>query len=227
MSTEALTPMADLAGRWGVTPNTVSRRLAFLEVKPIRQGNYRFLTAEQLELAEALHHHILSGKPQESFPRPDQQDGRLVARRVPAAGQVAPQVATEQVAALVTAMAQLMPSPVVDPLQRARGLAEAADNWLVLENSELKALGVVGVAGQTEQTVDAHGYRFHRHQPGGEKTRVLWTVERLLGQPATSPATRHSTSPATSRPVGFLSEPPIAAAMRTITVAAVSLPAFR
>ena len=227
MSTEALTPMAELAGRWGVTANTVSRRLAFLGIKPIRQGNYRFLDPEQLEQAVALHQHILSGKPQESFPLPDQGDGRLVARRVPAAGQVAGQVATEQLTALVAAMGQLMPSPAADPLQRARGLAEAADNGLVLENSELRALGVVGVAGQPDQTVDAHGYRFRRHQPAGPGGRVLWTVERLLGQPATSPATRHSTSPATSRPVGFLSEPPITAAMRTITVAAVSLPALR
>lgn len=219
--------MADLAGRWGVTANTVSRRLAFLGIKPIRQGNYRFLDPEQLEQAEALHHHILSGKPQESFPLPDQGEGRLVARRVPAAGQVVPQVATEQLAALVAAMGQLMPSPAADPLQRARGLAEAADNGLVLDNSELRALGVVGVAGQPDQTVDAHGYRFRRHQPAGPGGRVLWTVERLLGQPATSPATRHTTSPATSRTVGFLSEPPIAAAMQTITVAAVSLPFLR
>jgi hypothetical protein len=227
MTAEALTPMADLAGRWGVTPNTVSRRLAFLGIKPIRQGNYRFLTPEQLDLAGALHQHILSGKPQESFPRPDQPEGGLVARRVPAGGQVAPQVATEQVAALVAAMGQLLPRPAVDPLQRARGLAEAADNWLVLENSELKDLGVAGVAGSKEPTVDRHGYRFRRHQPAGPGTTVLWTVERLLGQPATSPATRHGTSHGTSRPVGFLSEPPIAAAMQTVTVAAVSLPSLR
>lgn len=227
MSTEALTPMAELARRWSVTPNTVSRRLAFLGIKPIRQGNYRFLSPDQLELAGELHQHLLSGKPLESFPLPDQGDGRLVARRVPPAGQVAPQVAADQITALVAAMGQLLPSPAVDPLQRARGLAEAADNWLVLENSELKALGVVGVAGQTEQNVDAHGYRFHRHQPGGPGARVLWTVERLLGQPATSPATRHSTSPATSRPVGFLSEPPFAASMQTVTVAAVALPLLR
>lgn len=215
--------MAELASRWGVTPNTVSRRLAFLRIKPDRQGNYRFLSSEQLQQAEELHQHILSGKPQESFPLPDQSQGRLVARQVPAAGQVA----ADQMAALMAAMGQLMPSPAADPLQRARGLAEAADNWLVFDNSELRALGVVGVAGSQEQSVDAHGYRFLRHQSGGPGARVLWTVQRLLGQPATSPTTRHSTSPATSRTVGFLSEPPITAAMRTITVAAVALPSLR
>ena len=48
---EALIPMAELAARWAVRPNTVSRRLAFLGIKPIRQGNYRFLTPEQVEQA--------------------------------------------------------------------------------------------------------------------------------------------------------------------------------
>ena len=62
-----LAAMADLADRWGVTPNTVSRRLSFLGIKPIRQGNYRFLDAEQLALAEQFQQHILSGKPMEAF----------------------------------------------------------------------------------------------------------------------------------------------------------------
>ena len=62
-----LVPMTDLAGRWGVTPNTVSRRLSFLGIKPIRRGNFRFLTPEQLDLAEALHRHISIGKPMDEF----------------------------------------------------------------------------------------------------------------------------------------------------------------
>jgi hypothetical protein len=76
--TDTLFPMADLAARWGVTPNTVSRRLAFLQIKPIRQGNYRFLTVEQLELANALHSHVLSGQPMETFPH-SQQEGEAMA----------------------------------------------------------------------------------------------------------------------------------------------------
>ena len=212
MSAEALTPMADLSARWGVTANTVSRRLSFLGIKPERQGNHRFITAEQLALGDELQQHILSGKPMESFPRADQSEGRLVARRVDA--QVTPQVA-----ALVAAITAAMPSPAADPLQRARALAEAADNGLVLDNEELRRLGVRGVAGKGEGAVEAHGYRFLRHKPGNA---VLWTVERLLGRAAIT----SSASPATSRAVGFLADPSAAAALQTVSVSAVSLPRF-
>jgi len=184
---EALTPMADLAGRWGVTANTVSRRLAFLGIKPIRQGNYRYLTPDQLDLAEQLHQHILSGKPQDSFPRPE-ADGQtgLVPRQVPRGGLVPRQVSEP-----------LIFQPAPDPLARARGLAEAADRALVLTNDELEALGVKGASGWREDK-DAYGYRFRRHKQG---RIVLWTVERALGSPAVLPAS--TTSHATSRSVGF------------------------
>jgi hypothetical protein len=207
--------MADLAARWGITANTVSRRLSFLGIKPIRQGNFRFLTPDQLELAEALHQHVLSGKPMEAFPRPDQPEGGLVARRVAAPAQVAGQV--DQLAALVAAVTAAQQS-TVDPLRRARALAEAADQGLVLDNAELRALGVKGVAGGRSDQ-EAHGYRFRRHQPNGEGTAVLWTVERVLGQRSGG----GGTSPATSRSVGFLAEPPVAA-RQTINVSAVTLP---
>lgn len=212
--------MADLAGRWGITANTVSRRLAFLGIKPIRQGNFRFITAEQLALGDELQQHVLGGKPMEAFPRPDQPEGGLVPRQVQAPAQVTGQV--EQVAALVAAITAAQPSPVTDPLQRARALADAADHGLVLDNAELKALGVRGVAGAQEDQ-EAHGYRFRRHQPKGEGTAVLWTVERVLGQRSTADATSPATSPATGRSVGFLAEPPMAA-RQTINVSAVTLP---
>ena len=101
-NTEALTPMAELAARWAITPNTVSRRLSFLGIKPIRQGNFRYLTPEQLEIAQALHDHVISGKPMEDFPRPDSDDARQVTRQVKDGGQVVRQVAgLEQLAALI------------------------------------------------------------------------------------------------------------------------------
>jgi len=214
MSAEALTPMADLAGRWGVTPNTVSRRLAFLGIKPIRQGNFRFLDPEQLDLAEQLQQHVLSGKPMEAFPRPGQEEGGLVTRHVRQSAQVAGQV--DQLA-LLEAMAALLPTPAADPLQRARGLAEAADSGLVLTNDDLGALLGQGVK-SWEDGHHAYGYRFSRHKQGNS---VLWTVERALAQrPAV--ATSHATSPATNRSVGFLADAPVAQA--AITVQAIHLP---
>lgn len=204
--------MADLAGRWGITANTVSRRLSFLGIKPIRQGNYRFITAEQLALADELQQHILSGKPQDTFPRPDQPEGGLVARRVEAPAQVAGQV--EQLTALVAAVTAAQ-QPAVDPLARARGLAEAADAGLVLTNDDMAALLGQGVSSWKDGHL-AYGYRFSRHKQG---TAVLWTVERVLGQRPAAVAT----SPATSRSVGFLADGGVAA-RQMINVSAVSLP---
>jgi len=174
-----LTPMADLAGRWGITSNTVSRRLAFLGIKPIRQGNFRFLTAEQVVLADQLQDHLLAGKTMETFPRPDlAEDGGQLMRRVAGqvSGPVAGLVAVEQVAALAAAMAAIKPT---DPLARARGLMEAADTGMVLTSGDLEALGVKGASGWKDCR-QVYGYRFQRHQAakGGQ---VLWTVARLIG----------------------------------------------
>lgn len=218
MSAEVLTPMAELAGKWAVTPNTVSRRLAFLGIKPERRGNLRFLSADQLALAQKLHDHIVSGKPMELFPRPDQPEGGLVPRQVRQEAQVTGQV--EQAAALAAVLAQLAPPAPVDPLARARGLAEVADKGLVLTSADLAQLLGQGVAAWRDGHL-AYGYCFNRHKQGAQ---LLWTVRRALAS-STSPATSPMgvTSPATSRAVGFLAVPE---ARGCITVQAVALPSF-
>jgi hypothetical protein len=218
MDAEALTPMAELARKWAVTSNTVSRRLAFLGIRPKRVGNFRYITAEQLELASQLHDHITANKPMEQFARPDQPEGGLVARQVRAEPQVLGQV--EQMAALVTALAKAIPQPPADPLRRARGLADAADAGLVLTTGDLGQLLGQGV-GAWRDAHHAYGYRFNRHKQGAQ---VLWTVTRALGvstSPTTSPTL--GASPTTSRQVGFLADPGLQGA---ITVSAVRLPSF-
>ena len=171
---EALVPMAELSSRWAVTPNTVSRRLAFLGIKPIRQGNYRFLTPEQLELAQALHDHILSGKPQDTFPV---AQARQVKRN--AESQVTRQAAgLEQLAALIAQQSASQQAPS-DPLKVARALVEAADLGVALSTRELaEALGF------SPETVgswkDGHsprpGFTLHRQKAGNA---VWWTVMRM------------------------------------------------
>lgn len=210
---DTLTPMAELATRWGITANTVSRRLAFLGIKAERQGNLRYITAEQLAYGDALQDHIMSGKPMELFPRPDLDEGGLVARRVASSGLVAGQV--EQMAAMAAAMAAAMPMAPIDPLRRAKALAEAADLGVALSSHELA--DVVGmspatVAGWATGHQPRPGFRLLKckQKPGGA---VWWMVER---DGDTLPMKSLSAVGA-SRTVGFGS---------CLTVEAVALPYF-
>ena len=207
---DTLTPMAELASRWGITPNTVSRRLAFLGIKPERQGNLRYITAEQLAQGDDLQSHIVSGKPMELFPRPDQPEGGLVARRVSGNGLVAGQV--EQLAA---AMAAAMPQPPADPLRRAKALAEAAELGVALSSAELAE--VLGMSPATVSSwPDGHqprpGFKLLRckQKPGGA---VWWVVQRDGATTSISAIA----GAASGRSVGFGA---------CLTVEAVSLPCF-
>ena len=176
--TDALVGFAGLANEWGVTANTVSRRLAFLGIKPIRQGNFRFITADDKALADDLNQHILSGKPMDAFPR--KVDGEASAIVKKQSAQVAPQVAD-----LVQALSFIQTAqPVADPFRRAKALAEAADAALVLTTDELVALGVKGVEGFVDGDL-AYGYAFHKHN---QRNRTLWTVTRALTQREFPPA---------------------------------------
>ena len=177
--------MLDLAHRWGVTPNTVSRRIAFLGIKPIRQGNFRFITADQLDLADQLQQHVLSGKPMDAFPRPD--------------GEAAPLTRTKQkddpTAALVAAMAAQL-RPPTDPLVAARRLKEAADLGVWLSNVEMaETLGVADTTMRNYQ--DGHcprpDFKLEKLKDGAGL--IWWRVIHLAGT--------ISTLPATSRRVGF------------------------
>lgn len=193
--TDTLFPMAELAQRWAVTPNTVSRRLAFLGIKPIRQGNYRFLTSDQYELATALHDHVQKGQPMETFPRPQEGEGEAttLVRRTVRSDHADPTMA------LVAAMAaKLTPPP--DPLQQARRLKEAAELAVWLSNAEMAA--VLGVSTTTLED-KSHDYSprpgitLERHQEGKGKP-IWWRVRQEGAKVSALP-----TSGATSRQVGF------------------------
>jgi hypothetical protein len=184
--------MADLASRWAVSPNTVSRRLAFLGIKPIRQGNFRFLTPEQLELATALHDHIQAGRPMETFPR--RLDGEAVAmvRRQSKAD------TPSDLGSFMAAIAAARPAP--DPLQQARRLKEAADLGVWLNNAELAA--VLGMAESTlrDKSQDYSprpGFLLDRRQEG-KGGPIWWRVKQ-----SDAPGGALPTSGATSRHVGF------------------------
>lgn len=188
-STEALTQMADLAARWGVNANTVSRRIKFLGIKPIRKGNFRYLDSEQMELAESLQTHILAGKPMDDFPRPNgesiamtrpAESSSQVTRLVPDNGMI------EQIAAAF-AVSQQQALPAPSPLKQAQDLKRAADEGLPLTQQEMAKVLGRSVGPDDHETSPRPGFVLRRieHSTGKknkegklQKPQVFWIVAR-------------------------------------------------
>ena len=205
--------IADLERRWGISRNALKARAEALGVVLIRKGSTLTVwPGDRITDGDRLDAHCKAGGSLATFP------GALA---VTSHGGSDTQLAVtshdgSQIALLAAALAEVMPQPPADPLQRARGLAEAADSGLVLTANDLGALLGHGVTSWRDGHY-AYGYRFDRHQQGRQ---VLWTVARAV---TAGPASRQT--PAT-RAVGFLPPPPVAA-MQTITIQSVSLPLIR
>ena len=119
------------------------------------------------------------------------------------------------IAQAISATTLSLPAPPIDPLRRARGLAEAADNGLVLTTDELVSLGVKGVKDFASGD-EAFGYCFTKHE---QRNRVLWTIARTIGRPASASSMTALTGKAS---IGFGA---IEARCQTI-VSAIELPQF-
>lgn len=175
---ESLISQVELARRWGVTSRTVNRRLGLLGIIPRRRGRCRCLTMEQLALAERFHQHLIQGKDSSSFKIQDHEalETQVIPAQQPTASIPGHDLAPQQLTAVATALlAKFAPSmPAADPLQRARGLAEAADARLVLTTKELTEVLGHGIAGWRDSR-DDYGFHFTRHKQQG---KVLWTVQR-------------------------------------------------
>jgi hypothetical protein len=207
--------IAELERRWSISRNALKARAKSLGIELQRKGpTLTVWPGDRIADGDRLDEHCKAGGALATFPGAvavtphDVSDSPLA---------LTPQGVTDtsQLALLAAAIAGALPSPPADPLQRARGLAEAADAGLVLTATDLGALLGHGVASWRDGHL-AYGYRFTRHQQGRQ---VLWTVNRAV---TAAPDTRQTPA---ARAVGFLAEPPVAA-RQTINVSAVALPAF-
>lgn len=211
-------PLPDLERRWQLSRNGLKARARALGVALERVSSTCTLwPGDFVELGDRLDEHLKAGKPLATFPglapSAKQADNAGSAISKPAAKDQA-----ELLAAIAQAAALSLPgSAAADPLRRARALAEAADNALVITGAELAALGVAGIDRFADGD-EAFGYRFHKHK---QRSRTLWTVERTIGKPAGTASTP-AALPA-SRPVGFAGA--IEARCQTIS-AAIELPCF-
>ena len=188
-------PLRDLEQRWGLSRNGLKARARALGVELKRiSSTLTVWPGDFVDLGDQLDAHLASGKPMGTFPALAPTDGTTANT----ASSIAKASGTEGLAlALAQAMAKTfpLPAPPVDPLRRARGLAEAADAGLVVTTDELVALGVKGVKDFANGD-EAYGYCFTRHE---QRNRVLWTIARTIGKPVTASATA-----LTSRPsIGF------------------------
>ncbi len=211
--------IAELERRWGISRNALKARAKALGIELQRKGpTLTVWPGDRIADGDRLDEHCKAGGALASFPG---AVGRHLAV-TPQDGSdtqlsVTPQGVTDssQLAVLAAAIAGAMQSPPADPLQRARGLAEAADAGLVLTATDLGALLGHGVTSWRDGHL-AYGYRFSRHKQG---TQVLWTVTRAVT------AAPDTTQTPAARTVGFLADPPVAA-RQMINVSAVALPAF-
>lgn len=164
----------ELEDRWRLSRNGLKARAKALGVELKRvSSTCTTWPGEYIELGERLHEHLASGQPMGTFPglKPADTDGTATASTA-----LTKAPATD-LAALVTAITEAaVPAAAADPLARARGLAEAADNALVLTNEDLSSLLGQGVSAWSDGT-ERFGYRFRRHQQGRQ---VLWVVERAV-----------------------------------------------
>ena len=186
-------PLRDLEKRWGLSRNGLKARARALGVELKRiSSTLTVWPGDFVDLGDQLDAHLASGRPMGTFPALAPTDGTTASSIAKASG------AEGLALALAQAMAKTFPLPVppVDPLRRARGLAEAADAGLVLTTDELVALGVKGVKDFANGD-EAYGYCFTRHE---QRNRVLWTIARTIGKPATA----SNVTAVTSRPsIGF------------------------
>jgi hypothetical protein len=191
-------PIRELEARWGITRNALKSRAAALGVELVRVSSTdtRWPGAF-VDLADDLHEHLQRGGTLKDFPGSKASvtgsSGAISATKK-ASGAAAEDLAL----ALAKAMGNTLSLPTADPLRRAKALAEAADNALVLTSDELSAIGVRGVDGFADGDL-AYGYAFSKHQ---QRNRVLWTVERVIGK---KPVTDGTAQPLTAikAQVGF------------------------
>lgn len=168
----------DLEKRWGISRNGLKARARALGVDLIRvSSTLTTWPGAFIELGERLHDHLQSGQPMGTFPglKPAAGDGSATAVTAADATAIVRSPGSE-LAVLVAAIREASSAPAADPLLRARGLAEAADNALVLTTTDLAALLGQGVM-SWRSGHEAYGYRFERHHQGRQ---VLWTVARAI-----------------------------------------------
>lgn len=195
-------PIRELEARWGISRNALKSRAAALGVELIRVSSTDTRwPADYIDLADQLHAHLQTGAAMRDFAGAKPVTASTAATTAKLAKVESHEALAATVAAVLAATTSSLPVAAADPLRRAKALAEAADNALVLTTDELVALGVKGIDGFADGDM-AYGYQWHRHS---QRNRTLWTVERAIAarEPGTAGSQSALTAAKEGKRVGF------------------------
>ena len=178
-------PLRDLEQRWGLSRNGLKARARALGVELMRlSSTLTVWPGDFVDLGDQLNDHLKAGKPMLSFPGIAPTDGTTAntASSITKASGINAEGLAVAIAQAISATTLSLPVSPIDPLRRARALAECADAGLVLTTDELVSLGVKGVRDFANGD-EAFGYCFTKHE---QRNRVLWTIARTIGKAASA-----------------------------------------
>ncbi len=158
--------LKELELEWGLSRNGLKSRARALGV-PLKRltSTLTVWPGEYIDLGNQLNEHIKAGKPMQLFPGLAAAANSAITKAANLSSAITKETTTSSLPA--------------DPFKRARGLAEAADNALVLTSDELSSIGVKGIQSFANNDL-AYGYQFQKHE---QRNRVLWTVRRAIARP--------------------------------------------
>jgi hypothetical protein len=177
--------IADLERRWGISRNALKARAKALGIELQRKGpTLTTWPGDRVADGDRLDAHCKEGGSLASFPgavsvTPQASSDSSQLAVTPGLS-LTPQGVTDgsQLAVLAAAVAAAMPTAPVDPLRRAKALAEAAELGVALSSPELAE--VLGMSPATVSSwPDGHsprpGFTLRREKAGAA---VWWMVER-------------------------------------------------
>lgn len=208
MGTPDLT-LQECCDRWGVSSrNSVKARAAALGVELRRESSTRTVwPREDLPLGDELHQHLQTGGTLRDFPGALPQPAKPSAPKESALTAAAGGSDALAVALLQFLQQQTPAAPASDPLARARGMAQAADERLPLTTPELAEL--VGLdpdeVAKLKAGATLYGFRLSRIGARPSKSQPIdrraWLLTRIAEDPADG-VTAVSALPAATAPTG-------------------------
>ena len=158
--------LKELELEWGLSRNGLKSRARALGV-PLKRltSTLTVWPGEYIDLGNQLNEHIKAGKPMQLFPGLAPAANSAITKAANLSSTITKETTTSSLPA--------------DPFRRARSLAEAADDALVLTSDELAGIGVKGIQSFANNDL-AYGYQFQKHE---QRNRVLWTVRRAIARP--------------------------------------------